>query len=350
MALHQMYPRAPIYVSISDKKRMGKFWEEFEDADIRVSWFQHVPFASRLISPLRFLLPLIWKSFSFYDYDLVISSAAWAVTKGFRRSEKTKEICYIHTPPRYLYGYDTSRKWNKKWYGWLVRGYALVVNHFMRMYDFSAAQRVDYFIANSKNTAKRVEKFYRRKVDAIVYPPVDIDKFVPRKLEDSKRGYYLTGGRLVASKNFDLVIGSFNQLNLPLKIYGDGLLRRDLERMSKRNIEFLGKVSGVELIDLYRGARAFVVAQKDEDFGITPVEAMAAGTPVIAYKGGGYEESVVDGATGIFFEQLNKENLSDAIRRFEKMKFDAKDCVDQARKFSKERFEKEVIQFVEEHA
>src|SRR3972149_5810002 len=175
LALSEMYPNAPIFVSIVDKKGMGKFWNKFEKLNIKTSWFNNLPFASKLISPLRFLLPLIWKSFDLSKFDLIIDSSSWAMTRGFKRNDKQTEICYCHTPPRYLYGFDTSRKWKEKWFGRLIDVYALVVNHFMRMYDFETAQKVDYFIANSKNVAGRIKKFYRRD-SKVSYPPVGVGK------------------------------------------------------------------------------------------------------------------------------------------------------------------------------
>ena len=358
--LHEMYPDAPIYVSVLNKDGLGKFWKEFENADIRVSWFGKLPFAHRLISPLRFLLPWIWSSFEFSNYDIVITSASWAVTKGVKKGKKTKEICYIHTPPRWLYGYDESRSWRNKWYGWPIKVYALVIGHFLRMYDFDQAQKVDHFIANSENVAKRVERFYRRKVDAVVYPPVDVDKFFPtdEKIRNYNSGqfpvvekrdsYYLTGGRLVAAKNFDLIIRAFNKLGLPLKIYGSGSLREELEGLAKDNVEFLGRVEEKELIKLYQEAKAFLVAQKDEDFGITPIEAMAAGTPVIAYKNGGYLETVIEGKTGVFFEELTVESLTKAVQRFESLgkKIKPEDCINNARKFSLKVFEDRIRNYI----
>jgi len=205
--LHCMYPKAPIYVSLVDKKRMGKFWEKFADADVRQSWFGYLPFAAKLISPLRFLLPLIWNNFDFSDYDLAITSASWAVTKGIKKGKNAKEICYLHTPPRYLYGYDTSRNWKGKWYGGFVNFYSLVVNHFMRMYDFKSAQKVDYFIVNSKNVGRRVEKFYQRRDYEVIYPPVDIPKVHgayhlrgDTGLHLGNTSYYLAGGRMPIRK------------------------------------------------------------------------------------------------------------------------------------------------------
>ena len=170
LALHEIYPEAPIYVSIYRPNLLGKFNDNFKNAKIVESGFGKIPFAEKLISPFRFLLPMIWKSFNLKNYDLIISSASWAITKGFDKKTGAVEICYCHTPPRYLYGYDTSRKFTGI-IGNLVRFYGLIVNQYMRMYDYKQAQKVDYFIANSKEVASRIAKFYHRD-SVVIYPPI----------------------------------------------------------------------------------------------------------------------------------------------------------------------------------
>jgi glycosyltransferase involved in cell wall biosynthesis len=231
--------------------------------------------------------------------------------------------------------------------GKLVKIYGSIVNRFMRKYDFNQAQKVDYFIANSQEVAGRIQKFYHRD-SAVIYPPIEIpnSKF---QIPNSK-SYFLAGGRLVSSKNFDLIIKTFNKLKFSLKFYGSGPAYESLKQIAGPNIEVLGRVSDEELSELYAGAKAYILAEKDEDFGMTSVEAMGFGTPVIAYRGGGYLESVVEGKTGVFFDELTVESLSNAVQKFEKMKFSSKDCIAQAKKFSKERFEKEIVEFINEHA
>lgn len=345
-ALHNLYPDAPIYVSVYRKYKLGKFADQFNNTQIIQSWFGYLPFAEKLISPLRFLLPLIWSSFSFSKYDLIITSASWAVTKGLATG-KTQEVCYLHTPPRYLYGYDTSRNWKEKWFAKLVSAYALVVNHFMRMYDFNQSQKVHYFIANSKNIGKRIEKFYRRTDYKVIYPSIEVEKIINTSTEPTKETYFLTGGRMVAAKNFDLIIRACKKANVKLKIFGSGIEEGNLKKISSDQIKFLGRVSDEEQIALYKNAQAFIVAQADEDFGITCVEAAAAGCPTIAYKGGGYLETVIDGKTGLFFEELTVESLQEALKKFSKNTSITKDkCVNYAKNFSKEIFDKEIIQFV----
>lgn len=342
LALSEIWPKAPIYTAFYRKDSPA--YARFKNKKIIISWVHYIPFFNKYFhSPLRFLAPLIWNSFDFSKHDLVIGSAGWYITKGFKRkSKKTIEICYCHTPPRWLYGYKTSIELQKYW---PVRIYATIVGHFMRMYDFKAAQKVDYFIANSKNVAARIKKFYRRE-STVIYPPVEL----PQISSVTKKDYYLIISRIVGGKGLDMAVKAALKLKLHLKIAGKPagyyMEYKKLQRLSRGNIEFLGYVSDKESVKLYQGAKAFLALAEDEDFGITPVEAMLCGTPIIAFRGGGYVESVIEDKTGVFFNQITVESLIEAIKKFEKMKFKQEDCLAQAKKFSKEIFKKEMVKFV----
>lgn len=345
LTLHEMYPKAPIFTSIVDKKGMGKFWNLFADATIYTSWFNSVPYAKRLISPLRFLLPVIWGSFDLGKYDVIIDSSSWAITKGFKTRNEQTEICYCHTPPRYLYGYDTSRNWKGKWFGGLISFYSLIVNTYMRKYDFSQAQKVDSMIANSRNTAGRILKFWKRD-SVIIYPPIDVVLLQNSTIPKVKGEYFLTGGRLVSAKNFDLIIKACAKAGVALKIFGSGILEHELRSIADSSVEFLGKITNDELISYYKGAKGFIVAQQDEDFGMTLVEAQAVGCPIIAFKGGGYVETVVEGKTGIFFESLSVESLVKAIQSFGHTNFVPKTIQTHAKQFDKHIFKEKIEQLV----
>ena len=406
-ALCEIWPKAPIYTAFVNKNSPA--YKRFKNRKIITSFAQNIPFFStRLYSPLRFLAPLIWGGFSrrFSDFDVVISSASWFVTKGlvnhkpYTINHKLIEVCYCHTPPRYLYGYVTAGDINRNF---LTRVYALIVNHFMRVYDFEAAQRVDYFIANSHEVAGRIKKFYRRD-SVVIYPPVDIGKFGKGKEASMVRGsgnksktlnlttkpnwqpnlnpittngYFLVVSRLVASKNVDIVVEVCAKLGLPLKVVGTG---RELNRLSAlairyskptngqwpmaNGIEFIGDVSDDQLISLYQNCRAVIFVASAEDFGLVPVEAMAAGKPVVANAEGGVLESVIDASTssaqagrmkgkctGVYFEPPTSGSLTLAINNFVKLEkngyFDAKFIRKHAQKFSKERFKREILKFVQ---
>lgn len=365
-ALSDMYPEAPIYTAFYVEGSPA--FQRLAHRQIRPSWAQKVPgFATKLHSPLRFLAPMIWESFDLDEFDVVISSSSWYITKGVLTQPETLHICYCHTPPRYLYGYDTAMDWRRSW---LARRYADWVNPGMREYDLVTAARVDEFVTNSENTRRRIQKFYRR--DArVIYPPASLSDTVTQRHSgkatnhkpQAKGEYLLTGGRLVRAKHFDVVIQAANKLRLPLKVFGAGPLRSELESMAGGTVEFVGKVNEAELADLYTGAMTFVALATDEDFGITPVEAQMAGIPVIAYRGGGFLESVVEGKTGLFVDDLELESLVEAIQKLQaalrpirqahskqaqdKASYKPQVIKRHARKFSRERFEREMRRFVD---
>ena len=339
-SLSELYPKAPIYTAFY--KEGSPAHKRFKHKKIVTSWAQRVPgFVDYLHSPLRFLAPQVWESFDFDKFDVVISSASWYITKGIVTSPDTTHVCYCHTPPRYLYGYPTSRNLQRFW---PVRVYGALVNKQLREYDFLSAQRVDAFATNSENTRARIKKFYRKDAK-VIFPPVNVATFSPKEKVE-KEDYFLTGGRLVGAKHFDLIIKAAEKLDVPLKIYGSGPLEAELRDLAGGNVEFLGRVSDEKLVELYQRARAFVVAAEDEDFGITPVEAMAAGTPVVAYAGGGYKETVVEGKTGVFFKSLKVGAVARAIDKVLSSKFKVLNLTQQAEKFSEERFKKQISEFV----
>ena len=343
--LTELYPDAPIYTAFyQEDSAAGK---RFKHKKIITSWVNAIPyFSTKLHSPLRFLAPMIWGSFDFSSYDVVIGSASWYVTKGFSRKGKAVEICYCHTPPRWLYGYKTSVEWQRYW---PIRWYGMIIGHFMRMYDYRAAQKVDSFIANSKEVQARIKKFYRRE-STVIYPPVSLGTR-DLGLGTRKRDYYFIVSRIVGAKGIDMAVEAARKLGFKLKIAGASAgYYTGLDAMQSgapENVEFLGRVTDEELVGLYQGAKAFLAMATDEDFGITPVEAMLCGTPVIAYHGGGYKETIIEGKTGIFFHESTVASLTAAIKQFEKKKFDPKACRTQAEKFSKARFMKEMKAFVQ---
>jgi len=365
-ALCEAYPDAPIYTAFY--KKGSPAWEQFRNKKIIPSWVHYIPFfADKLASPFRFLTPWIWGSFDFSQYDVIIASSSWYVTKGFKKSDKTVEISYCHTTPRWPYGYKTSAEWPRFW---PVKVSGMIAGHFMRLYVFNAAQRVAYFIAHSKAVQARIKKFYRRD-SVVIYPPVSLNyssseqresrrdsgkarMMGSRQARTIKDDYYFIVARIVGGKGLELAVEAAKELGIKLKIAGApaGYYtgHKQLQENATDNIEFLGRVSDEELVKLYSGAKAFFALATDEDFGITPVEAMLCGTPVIAYYGGGYKETIIDGKTGIFFHKATVSSLVESIKKCEKMEFDPKICRKQAEKFSKERFIKEMKTFVNSKA
>lgn len=344
---HEIWPEAPVYTAFVDLEKMGGPGKHFKSWDIRPSWVQKFAIIKNNSSPFAFLAPFIWESFDFQGFDLVISSASWYITKSIITPPSAVHLCYCHTPPRYLWGYPTANRLTKHQ---PFRAGAFLTAHFLRQYDYLAAQRVDYFIANSKNVQKRIKKFYRRESE-VIYPPIGFPAgkdAINRVSTDKKRDYYLLVSRLSREKGLDYTIQAFNKLKLPLKVVGTGHQQKELEKMAGETVKFLGYVSDEELRSLYLGAGALIFPALEEDFGLVPVEAMSCGLPVIALAQGGVLETVVEGETGLFYNAPKPENLVEAVTKFEKMSFSGEKIQKHALKFSKERFKKEIINFVDE--
>ena len=345
--LVELFPKAPIYTAFAIKDSSA--WKRFGDKKI-IEWKQSWLIKyHKLYSPLRFLAPWIWESFDFSGFDLVISSASWYITKGIITHPGTNHFCYCHTPPRYLYGFKTAIEWQNYW---PIRVYAAIVNNFLRRYDYLAAQRVDYFIANSENTRKRIKKFYKRQAE-VIYPPVEVEAIEKATRNLKPKDYFLLVSRVVGAKGIDLALKAARQLGFKLKIVGEpaGLRweEKKFRRLNNDNVEFVGRVSDKKLWRLYGECQAFLALAEDEDFGITPVEAMAAGRPVIAFRGGGYLETVVEGKTGLFYDKPNLASLIEAINKFEEVTkkiISSQACRQQAEKFSKEKFKRQVKELI----
>lgn len=279
------------------------------------------------------------ESFDFSQYDVVISSSS-GFAHGVIVPVHTKHICYCHSPMRYAWD------WKNEYLREMPKFMQILANSILRkvrMWDQLAAKRVDTYFANSKTVAQRIEKYYRRE-SKILFPPVEVLKFDWRKPREE---FFFIISALQAFKRIDLAIEAFRKSGLPLKIAGTGSEKSNLKALAKDapNIEFLGRVSDSEAQELFETCRAFVFPGED-DFGITPVEAMAAGSPVIAYGRGGVTETVVEGETGIFFLEPSAESLLSAIDQFEQMKFSAEACRKRADLFAKEKFEKRILELV----
>lgn len=334
-ALHEIWPKAPIYTLVYLPSFLGPHQQRLNSWKVRPmipSWW---PFLSKLISPLRLVAPLLFGRLDLTEFDLVIVSATGAYSPNLVKTKPGARFCYCHTPPRYLYGLPTAREWKKHWW---IRIPAEITNHFLRLIDFKSAQKVDFFIANSKNTAERIKKFYRRKAQ-VIYPPVEIsDRLLSARPQSGK--YFLAGGRLARAKRIDLPIKACTKLNLPLKVFGRIFAGygEDLKMIAGPKVDFLGEVSEKEKARFFAGCQAFIFSAEEEDFGIVPVEAMAAGKPVIALRQGGVKESVIEGKTGEFFEEPKMESLVKVLQEFKPERYPPETCRAQAEKFEKRHF------------
>lgn len=355
-ALHAIYPDAPLYTAFVDPDAMGIHWKKFENWTIHQSWMTKIPFYKKLYSPLRLIANQFFEQFDLSEYDVVISSSNMYFAKAVITKPWTTHICYCHTPPRSLYGYSTMTDWQKNI---VIKILGQTINHLIRPKDYLAAQRVDIFIANSGEVKNRIQKFYRRD-SVVIHPPVEISKQIPdsrfqsRNLKTDQltnrltdQPYFLYVNRLAFSKHPELAIQVCNELDLKLKVVGSGAIEEELKNMAAETVEFLGAVSDKKLHELYAGATALLYPVEDEDFGMVPVEAMGHGVPVIAHRSGGPLETIVEGKTGVFFDELSVESMKTAITTFQKKKWDRAQIHTHAKKFDTKRFEKEIRALVQ---
>jgi glycosyltransferase involved in cell wall biosynthesis len=330
-AVHDLFP-GPIHTLLHDKKAMPI------GAEVKTSWLQKLPFSH---SCYRYLLPLFPRAieqFDLADYDLILSSSH-AVAKNVLSHSSQLHICYCHTPMRYAW--DLYHEYMKDLRG-LQAWYARRVLHRIRTWDAASSARVDHFLANSHYVAKRIEKIYRRPAK-VIYPPVATDRFSLSRKED----FYLTVSRLVPYKKVDLLVRAFSHLNRKLVVVGKGPEMSRIKAVAGKNVEILEEASDPIVAELMSKAKAFLFAA-EEDFGLAPVEAQAAGTPVIAYGKGGVLETVVEGQTGLFFQHQEEKAIVDAVKRFEQIEFCSESIRQHALKFDESRFKSEFQQFVKE--
>lgn len=337
-AFQAVFPEAPTYTLLYDKDHANPV---FRNKVIRTSFLQRMPFGLRRYQWYLPWMPTAIERFDLSEFDVVLSSSS-AFAKGVITRPDAIHICYCHSPTRYLWN-DTHSYVQEMHYSKLVKKVVPFVLSYIRLWDRLAANRVDQFIANSRAVQQRIKKYYQRD-SSIIYPPVDLDHFKPSSEIGS---YYLIGGRLVAYKRFDLAIAAFNQLGLPLKVFGSGPEEKVLRKMAKGNIEFLGRVSDEQRAELYRHAKAFINPQ-EEDFGITVIEAMASGRPVIAYAKGGALETVVEGKTGFFFSDQNWAALADTVLRCKLETLDPAVIRARAEEYSLEKFTQRIKSYIEE--
>lgn len=340
LAFQQTFPDAPTFTLLFNRAVANS---AFSNKDIRTSFLQKMPFAMTKYVWYLWLMPLAIERFDFRGYDVVLSSAS-GFAKGVLTSPDTVHLCYCHSPTRYLWT-DSFDYVNALPYPRLMKAYIASYLSKLRAWDRLAADRVDHFIANSETVRRRIQKYYRRDA-TVIYPPVDVGKFSVAERHES---FYLTGGRLVPYKRFDLTVQAFTRLRMPLKVFGAGPELARLKAMAGPTVEFLGKVPDTELRTLMSKAAAFVHPQ-EEDFGITPVESMASGRPVIAFHKGGAAETVVDGKTGVFFDEQSWEALSDAVIRFKPDDYDPAAIRGHAEQFSGDRFAAAIRAFINKHA
>lgn len=339
LELHKMFPDAPIFTSVYNAEKL----KGFEKATIHTSFIQKLPFAKTYHQLYLSLMPMAYELFDLSEFDIVISSSH-SCAKGVITKPETLHVCYCHSPMRYAWdnwhSYISSYKMNP-----ILKAIGKRKIHKIRLWDRLSADRVDYYIANSSTTKRRIEKYYH-KPSTVIHPSIRTSKYA---IAEKTKGYYLAVGRLTPYKQFELIVETFNKLGLPLKIAGTGILLEELRSKANSNIEVLGFVTDRELETLYSEAEAIIFPQI-EDFGIIPLEAMASGRPVIALAEGGALDTVVDGQTGIYFKKQTVKSLSQAIEKYQnnKRKFRPELIREHSRKFDTTIFKKKLLAYLKD--
>jgi glycosyltransferase involved in cell wall biosynthesis len=338
--LCEIFPDIDIYTLIYNKDKVSNV---INSKNIYTSSIQKKPFAKKHHQIYLPFMPVAVEQFDLSGYDIVISSES-GIAKGVLTKPETCHFCYCHTPMRYLWNMYFDYLNNEK-IGFLKRKFIEAFFNYLRVWDFATASRVDYFISNSDNVRKRILKYYKRE-SRVIYPPIPVNDFI---FSDKKEEYYLAVSQLVSYKRIDLAVEAFNSLGKELIIIGDGPEKKKLIKRAAKNIKFLGWQDDKVLKEYYSKARAFIFPG-EEDFGITPVEAQASGTPVIGYGKGGLLETVIDGATGVFFYSQDASSLTEAVGRFEKVKdgMDSERMRENARRFDTSIFENQIKSFIME--
>ena len=336
-----LFPQADLYTSVYDESKL----KLFRGRKVYTTFLQNWPLAKRKHQLFAALRPLAFESLDLSGYDLVISSSS-AEAKGVITSTETLHISYIHTPVRYYWSaYDDYLA--NPGFGLLNPLVRLVMPTMvskLKRWDYAAAQRPDSLLANSKEVSRRITKYYNRQ-SKVINPPVDFDRF--SKISRNKEDYFLVVSRFVPYKRIDLAIKACNDLGKKLIIAGTGPELSNYKKISGETIEFVENPSDAKVNQLYSGAKAFIFSA-EEDFGITPVEAMASGVPVICFGTAGASETVIDCKTGIYHAKQTVESLKHAIGELDKIKLKESDIRNRAKHFSQERFKRELGGFISE--
>jgi len=341
LALAELWPEAPIFTSVYNKDT-AKWASVFPE--IHTTFLQKLPFSKNLHEIYAPLMPLAFESLNFDDYDVVISVTSESA-KGIITKPHTLHISYILTPTRYLWsGLEIYKKTFQ--IGMLTPLFKIFHSLLLsplRIWDKIAAKRPDYLLAISQNTAARIKKYYA--IDSeVIYPPVDLEKFSLSKVP--RKNYFLLVGRQVAYKRLDIAIKAFNILGWELKVIGTGRENNNLRRLAFKNITFEENVTDEELVLYYQTCRALIFTS-DEDLGLTPIEAAATGTPVIAYECGGVLESIKEGTSGEFFDSQNEHSLIKTLLKFDKKHYNSNDIRKNVLKFDKNIFKTGLKKLVE---
>ncbi len=335
--MHAMYPDAPIYTSIYAPEKMPAAMRNW---DIRTLWMDQLPGIHDHHQPYLPLYPLAFGRLDLTAYDVVLSNKS-GFCHGVQVRPDAWHIDYCLTPTRYVWMPDAYLQ--REGFGKAVEWGMKPLTAWLRRWDYNAAQRVTHFIAISTEVQQRIRRYYHRE-STIIFPPVDTDRFRPNG--QPPEPFFLVLGRLIPYKRIDLAVQACNQVGCRLIVAGDGRDRAALEALAGPTIEFRGRVSDEEAADLMARCQAFIFPGL-EDFGITPLQAQAAGRPVIAYGAGGVLDTVIPGETGELFPEQTVEALAQALASFDPTRYDPAACRANAERFSNERFRRELGEYVQ---
>lgn len=334
-AMHDSFPSSPLYTTVALPHMLPG---RLRAADIRTSALQKLPAMERRFRHYFMLYPFAVEQFDLSQFDLIFSSSS-GYAKGVRRKRNTIHVCYCHTPMRWVWRYEDYVAREK--FGRGVKSMLPMALWGLRKWDLRAAQQPNYYIANSRLVADRIRKIYGREA-FVIPPPIEVNRFhMSNDIED----YYLVLSRLMPYKRIDLAIEACKRMNKRLVIVGDGPDRARLEKLADDRIEFLGRQSD-RAVNYYAARCKALLFPGEEDFGMAPLEANAAGRPVIAYRGGGAVETIEEGKTGLFFDHANSESLCKAIEQFESMHWSQILLRRHAEKFDRNVFAFRVLQFL----
>lgn len=345
LAFHEAFPDAPIFTSVYSPEDVPAF----ANADVRTTYLQRLP---RPLRKLHKFFPMLrvhaFRKLDLSKYDVILSSASAEAKQVRKTRDGQVHVCYCHTPIRYYWSHYEQYRADPGFgrLNWLVRLVMPLLVPSLKRADFRAAQAVDYFIGNSSSVARRIEKYYQRPAD-VIHPPVDTERFAPSQ---ARSNYYMALSRQIPYKRLDLAISAANELSVPLRVFGDGSEHAKLVAMAGPTVSFHPGTPSAEdqasITKAYNTARGLIFPA-EEDFGITPVEAMAGGTPVIAYGVGGVLDIVADGKTGVLFDQQTVESVVEAIKQAESIAFEPNILHESAERFDVAVFKKRISSYID---
>lgn len=339
----KIFPEVDLYTLFIVPNARKRIEKTYPKVKIHTSIYQRLIRKNKISKYISIIKIFSWTYWEFLDlkkYDYIISSSHSFMSKNVKKGNNSFHLSYVHTPPRYLYDEFNELNWLKnvpwRWLFWPIK-------MALRNVDKKGAENPDVLVANSNNVKERIKKYYNRE-SVTVYPAVEVDQ-IKGKMRTNKK-YYVCLSRLVKQKGIDLAVKTMTRLGLSLKIVGNGDELINLKKIAGSKIKFIKECSDRRKIKILSGAKALIYTSKEEDFGIVPVEAMAVGVPVIAYKSGGVKETIIDGKTGLYFDNFTEESLIKTIALFEKKHFKISVCKKQANKFRENIFRRKILSII----